>query len=157
MRNRELPLTPKHSHTLQLRRQKYTGSLWDIILTRYQSGLQEFMGILPFTSQRTGSHPWCEYFTPLQILSILQALLSSLRWLKHNNDTKSLFTLNIPASRFVILLFPLVCGLCDTWQDMAEVVNSCILVRCVISDWVFSQNACDISSFINRMVHLCTN
>lgn len=120
--------------TLQLSRQKYTASLWNIILTCYKSELQELMGILPFTLQGTSSHPCCESFPPLQILPILQALLSSLRWLKYNNDTKSLFTLNIPASRFVILLFPLMCGLCDTWQDMAEIVNSCILVRCVISD-----------------------
>lgn len=135
LRNRGLPLTPKHSHTLQLSRQKCTASLWNIILTCYKSGLQELMGIVPFTSQGTGSHPWCEHFTPLQIFSILQVLLSSLRWLKCNNDTKSLFTLNIPASMMlVMLLFPLVCGLCDIWQDMAEIVNSCILVRCIISE-----------------------
>lgn len=92
------------------------------------------MGILPFTSLGIGSHTRSEYFTPLEILFILQVLLSSLRWLKCDNDTRSLFTVTIPASRFVFLLFPLVCGLCDIRQDIAEIVNSYILVRYIISE-----------------------
>jgi len=87
------------------------------------------MGILPFTSLGTSWHPRCKYFIPLQILFISQVLLSSSRWLKCDNNTRSLFTLTIPASRFVFLLFSLVCGLCDIRQDMAEIVNSYILVR----------------------------
>lgn len=92
------------------------------------------MGILPFTSLGIGSHTRSEYFTPLEILFILQVLLSSLRWLKCDNDTRSLFTVTIPASRFVFLLLPLVCGLCDIRQDIAEIVNSYILVRYIISE-----------------------
>lgn len=86
------------------------------------------MRILPLTSLGTDSHLRYEYFTPLQTVFILQVLLSSLRWLKCDNNTRSLFTLTIPASRFVFLLFPLVCGLCDIGHDMPVIVNSHILV-----------------------------
>lgn len=87
------------------------------------------MGMLPLTSLGTGSHPRCEHFTPQQILFILQVLLSSASWPKCDNDTGSLFTLTIPARIFVFLLFPLVCGLCDIRQDVAEIVNIYILVE----------------------------
>lgn len=113
---------------------KYTGSLWNIILTCYKSGLQELMGILPFPSPGTGSHCRCRYFTPLQILFILQVLLSSLRWLKCDNDTRSVFTLTVPVSWFVFLLLPLVCGLYDIGQYMVEIVNSYTLVRRIIPE-----------------------
>lgn len=115
------------------------------------------MGILPFTSLGTGSHCRCKYFTPLQILFILQVLLSSLRWLKCDNDIKSVLTLTTPASWFVFLLFPLVCGLCDTGQCIAEIVNGYTLVRHIIPEQIFYQNAYGMSTFIKPMVHLCVD
>lgn len=83
--------------------------------------------MLKICTTGTGSDARCEYFTSLQIF-ILQVLLSSWRQLKCDTDTRSLFTLTIPTSRFVSLLFPLACKLCDIWQDLAETVHSHILL-----------------------------